>query len=80
MFFSRLDKKERKWFFNNLDLPFVTDNKSFWKKIKPFFSNKENYGSQIKLVEKNEVFQGDDLIAKELKEFFNNVVSALNTK
>ena len=31
---------------------FVTDNKSFWKTIKPFFSNKGNYVSQIKLIEK----------------------------
>ena len=37
------------------------------------FSNKGNYGSQIKLVEKDEVLQDDRLIAKELNEFFKNV-------
>ena len=57
---------------------FVTDNKSFWKTIKPFFSNKGNYGSQIK--EKDEVLQDDDLIAKELNKFFKNAVSTLNIK
>ena len=77
---SRLYKKERKRFFNNFNPFFVTDNKLFWKTIKPFFSNKVNYGSQIKLVEKDEVLQDDDLIAKELNKFFKNVVSTLNIK
>ena len=53
-FCSRLYKNERKRFFNNLNPSFVTDNKLFWKTIKPFFSNKVNYGSQIKLVEKQD--------------------------
>ena len=44
-FCSRLYKNERKRFFNNLNPSFVTDNKLFWKTIKPFFSNKVNYGS-----------------------------------
>ena len=63
-FCSRLYKKERKRFFNNLNLSFVTDNKLFWKTIQPFFLNKVNYGSQIKFVEKDEVLQDDDLIPK----------------
>ena len=48
--------------------------------IKPFFSNEGNYGSQIKLVEKDEVLQDDDLITKELNKFFKNAVSTLNIK
>ena len=76
-FCIRLHKNERKRFFNNLNPSFVTDNKLFWKTIKPFFSNKGNYGSQIKLVEK---LRDDDQIAKELNKFFKNVVSALNIK
>ena len=79
-FCSRLYKKESKRFFNNLNPSFVTDNKLFWKTIKPFFSNKGNYGSQIKRVEKDEVLQDDDLIAKELNKFFKNAVSTLNVK
>ena len=77
-FCSRLYKNGRKRFFNNLNSPFVTDNKLFWKTLKPFFSNKGNNESQIKLVEKDEVFQDDDLIAMELNKFFKNAVSTLN--
>ena len=75
---SGLYEKERKKFFNNLNPSFVTGNNLFWKTIKPFFSNKGNYRSQIKLVEKDEVLQDGDLIAKELNKFFKNAVSTLN--
>ena len=75
---SRLYKKECKRFFNNLNPSFVTDNKLFWKAIKPFFSNKGNYGSQIELLD--DVLQDDDLIMKELNKFFKNAMSKLNIK
>ena len=79
-FCNRMYKKERKRFFNSLNPCLVTDNKLFWKTIKPFFSNKGNYRSQIKLVEKDEELQDNDLIAKELNKFFKNAVSTLNIK
>ena len=69
---SRLYKKERKKFFNGLNPPFVTENKLFWKTIKPFFSDKGNYGANIKLVEEEEVLQNDSEIAEKLNEFFKN--------
>ena len=46
--------------------------------MKPFFSNKGNYESQIKLPEKGAVLQDDDLIATELNELFKNAASTLN--
>ena len=39
-----------------------------------------SYRWQVKLVEKDEVLQDDDLIAKELNKFFKNAVSTLNIK
>ena len=53
---SRLYKRERKKFFNKLNPFFVNDNKLFWKTIKPFFSNKGSSGSNIKLMEKDEIY------------------------
>ena len=78
--YSRLYKKERKQLSNNLNLPCVTDNKLFWNTNKSFFSNKGNYGSQIKFVEKDEVLQDDEMITKELNKFFQNAVSTLNIR
>ena len=45
--------------------------------VKPFFSNKRNYGANIKLSEEKEVWQNDSEIAEELTEFFKNAVSTL---
>ena len=67
-------------FFNNFNLYSVTHNKLFWKAIKPFFSNEGNYRSQTKLVEKDDVLDEDDLIGKELKDFFKNAMPTLNIK
>ena len=75
---SRPYKKERKKFFNKLNPSFVNDNKSFWKTIKPFFSSKGSCGSNIKLVEKDEILQDDKKTAEELNAFFKNAVSTLD--
>ena len=64
----RLCKRERKQFFNGLNPSFVTDNKLIWKTVKPFFSDKGNYGANIKLVDGEELLQN---------EFFKNAVSTL---
>ena len=39
-FCSRLYKKERRKYFANLDIKNLTDNKTFWRNVKPLFSNK----------------------------------------
>ena len=39
-FCNRLYKKKRKRCYENLDLNNITDNKNFWKTVKPFLSNK----------------------------------------
>ena len=36
-FCSKLYKKEKRQYYNNLDLRKVTDNKLFWKTIKPLY-------------------------------------------
>ena len=45
-FCSRLYKKERKKYYTNLDVKKVTDNKNFWKTMKPFFHTK----GQVKMI------------------------------
>ena len=50
---SRLHKKERKIFLNNLNPKFVSDNKLFWKTVKPLFSSKDSYNANIKLTDKD---------------------------
>ena len=67
---KRLCKKERKNFYSNWELSQITDNKLFWKTIKPFVSHKSIQSSTITLVNKeNNQIISDSL---ELAETFNN--------
>ena len=61
---SRLSKKERKMFFNGLNTSVVSDNRKFWKTVKPLFPNKGNYGNEIRLVENEEIIDDDTRVAE----------------
>ena len=75
---DRLYKKERKNFFNKLNTSFVSDNKLFWKTVKPFFSNNGSHQGNIKLVEGDKLLQDDSEVAEELNNFFKEAVSTLD--
>ena len=55
----------------------MSDNKLFWKTVKPFFSNKGSHRGNIKLVEDDKLLQDDSKVAEELNNFFKEVVLTL---
>ena len=65
-------------FFNSLNLSVISDNRKFWKTVKPLFSNKENYGNETKLVENEEIIDDDTKVAKELNNLFKTAVDTLD--
>ena len=80
----------RKENYSNLKIRDVTDNKTFWRKVKPLFSEKVNLQTKILLVEKGndlsdpeisseveKVVSDDIKIAKTFNEFFVNLVPSL---
>ena len=64
-------------YFANLNEKKISDNKTFWKTIKPFLSDKITSTQKIKLIEKEEIIMGDDNTAEVLNTFFSNIVSNL---
>ena len=54
--------REKKKYYNNLDLKIFDDNKKFWQSIKPLFSNKQNVSQKnITIVEKEKItFSGSN--------------------
>ena len=42
-----LIRKEKKAYYSNLNIRDVTDNKTFWRKVKPLFSEKVNLQTKI---------------------------------
>ena len=77
-FCSRLYKKERKKFFDKLDIKLVTDNKKFQTTIKLFLNHKLSKSSKITLVEGDKIISADKDIAQKVYEFYKNAVSSLN--
>ena len=69
-------RKTKKEYFNSLNIKQVSDNKLFWKSVKPFFGDKGSNSSKITLVEEN-VISDEEEIANVMNDYFINV-SGLN--
>ena len=84
-------RQEKKNFYSEFKIQDITDNKTFWKKVKRFFTDKIQSKSKITLIEKNivsregekvieseEIISEDKAIAEVFNKFFINIV--LNLK
>ena len=87
-----LIRSEKKNFFTNINTSDITDNKTFWKTVKPFFTDKIKTKSKITLIEKTIVSQEgqekivsekiiteDQAVAEAFNEFFINIVPNFKT-
>ena len=74
---NRLYKRERKNYYNTLDLRRVTDNKRFWSTLKPFLTDKGSRSNNICLIEDGEIISNDTEVAETLNLFFQHSVSSL---
>ena len=62
-------------YYNEKD---INDNKTFWKTIKPFLSDKVRLANKITLIDNEEIIIDDYNSAKVFNTFFSNIVSNLN--
>ena len=85
-----LIRREKKNFFNNISTRDITDNKTFWKTVKPLFTDKIQTKSKITLIEKKvvsgvgqeqivseKVISEDQVVAEVFNRFFINIVPNL---
>ena len=79
-FCSKLYKKESKKYYERLDLNNITDNKKFWKAVKPFLSDKVTTFPQITLVENDEIISDESRVANSFSNFLENAVHSLCIK
>ena len=56
----------------------MSDNKLFWKTVRPFFSNNGSHRGNIKLVEGVKLLQDDSEVVEQLNNFFKEAVSTLD--
>ena len=74
-----LVKKEKKKYYNNLDLKIFNDNKKFWKRIKPLFSEKQKVLQRdIILIDNDKIISDKQEVAEKLNNFFIESVENLD--
>ena len=62
-----LVRTAKKEYFDNLDLRNVADNKTFWKTVKPFFTDKGMNHDKTILVEDDEIISENKQIKSDRK-------------
>ena len=65
-------------FYESLDEKRITDNKKFWKTVRPFFSNKGPDNDKITLIENDDLIKDDKETARIFNEFFIDITKKLN--
>ena len=73
-----LIRKLKKDYHNNLDYKKIIDKKSFWKYVKPLFTEKNTRSNKITLVEDNSILENNDKVAETFNNFFTSAISNLN--
>ena len=76
----KLLKNTKKRYYENLDTNLIRDSRSFWKTVKPLFSDKCIVQQDISLLENNTLITEDKLVADTFNHFFSNIVPNLHIK
>ena len=63
-----------------MDLNKITDNKTFWKQMKPFFSDKSKSSKHITFIEGEDIISENLKVAEILNNFFASSISNLNIR
>ena len=71
-------RKTKENYYNNLNEKKITDNKTFWKTVKPFLSDKTPPDAKITLIEKDKIPYTDSKTVNVLNTFFSSIISNLN--
>ena len=64
-------------YYGNLNVKNITDNKKFWKTVKPFLSDKSKTSDKIHFNENGELLNSESETAEVLNNFFSNIVKNL---
>ena len=75
----KLLRKTKKEFYNNLNVKYITENKLFWKTVKPSFTDKTLKDERITLVENNKVVSDESELVEIFTKYFGNIVQNLGT-
>ena len=67
-------------YFQKLNVKDLSDNRTFWKTLKPFFSNKGLNSNKLMLKENNRLITEEKELATVMNTFFVNIAESLDLK
>ena len=70
-------RKTKKDFYENLKPSLIEDSKTFWKQVKPFFSNKTPINRNITLLDCDNIISDPKQCAEIMNNFFSDAVGEL---
>ena len=73
----KLLRKTKSDYYRNLNLGDLTDNRKFWKTVKPVFSNEIQTSSSVTLIEDGKMITDDAKIAEIFNHYFANITERL---
>ena len=76
-FCANLVRKTKIAYFNNLNPSSITDNKAFWKTVRPAFTDKKCSHDDIILIDNENIISDDKQVANTFSDFFANSVQEL---
>ena len=76
----KLLNSAKKDYYNNLNINHITDNKKFWKTVKPAFSDKPHQSKKIVLVDNDDIISNDADIAETINKFFVTIAESLSIR
>ena len=72
-------RRTKKKYFANINISSTTDNKKFWKTVKPLFSDKIFHKETITLAVNDTILGDDQIVADTFNNYFNNIDKNLLT-
>ena len=76
-FCVNLLRKTKRNFFKNVNEKKISDNRTFWKEIKPYFNDEGGMSSKITLVKRDKIIHKDKEIAETMNKYFVNITKTL---
>ena len=74
---TNLLRAAKRNYYDKLNPSVISDNRLFWKRVKPLFSDKSVLNDNITLINDKNIISDDYKIAEIFNDFFSNVVTNL---
>ena len=73
-YYVNILRRTKKNYFANINIISITDNKKFWKTVKPLFSDKNSHKETINLAENDTILSDAQVVADTCNGYFNNII------